>query len=104
MNAAEVLDSQLEAITLAVKRAQAFEHLHGLSTRDSRKLAANLRRTLNRWQRVTGGSVRAGDSVNPVSGTARSERAANADKPVTTPSARELPVVPVAPSTECRAA
>jgi hypothetical protein len=94
----DVLDAKLALIARAVEDARAYEHEHALARHDTRKHAANTLRSLRRWQVAV-----AADTVKHVvaDGTA-AKRAASADKQVNVVCTKELPTVPIAPSTSVR--
>jgi hypothetical protein len=48
--AGEHLDAMLVDIAERIRRAQAFEHDHGLGSIDTRKMPASLLRMVRRWR------------------------------------------------------
>jgi hypothetical protein len=91
-----LLARQLDAIAAAIDHAWKFQNEHGLTTRHTRKPAADTLRSLRRWQAAV-----AADTVKHVVADGTAERAASADKPVNVV-CKEPPTVSIAPTTSVR--
>jgi predicted transcriptional regulator len=98
----DVLSRQLDAIAVAIERARTFEHEQSLSSGRSRRLPADMLRSLRRWQSVT--------SAARVPATLCDKSRATAPRDNGQPTAgdqvhivcEEQPTVPAGPATSVR--
>ena len=98
MTTAEIeLASKLDAIATAIEQARAFEHEHGLSNRDTRKLPGDALRSLRRWQAAAHVATLQSSNVAATAPATGSQRQA-----VTPTPAKGAPTVPVSPTVGIR--
>jgi hypothetical protein len=103
MSTTEELDAMLDLAEAAIHDAQQFEHEHGLTSSRTRKLPADLLRTLHRWQKVNDAAVMTAALCDKSRATAPTDSGQpTAGDQVHHIVCEESPTVPTGPATSVR--